>query len=60
MANPGRGWVVVKASDLSTEVVVNPPESGQFYFSTGVELARLDISDCFRVHPSFLDVIVEE
>ena len=45
MANPGRGWVVVKASDLSTEAIVDSLATGQFYFSTGVELARLDISD---------------
>ena len=45
MANPGRGWVVVKASDLSTEAIVDSLATGQFYFSTGVELVRLDISD---------------
>jgi hypothetical protein len=45
MANPGRGWVVVKASELSKEAIVDSLSTGQFYFSTGVELARLYMSD---------------
>jgi hypothetical protein len=34
-ANPGRGWVVVKAPALETRAIVNAMEDGQFYASTG-------------------------
>lgn len=37
-ANPGRGWVVVRAARLETRALVNALEAGQFYASTGVEL----------------------
>lgn len=36
--NPGRGWVVVKAPDLSAPSLVEALEEGRFYASTGVEL----------------------
>lgn len=52
--NPGRGWVVVKARELSAEPIVEALEEGSFYSSTGVELeeivvdgARLEI----RIRP---------
>ena len=45
LANPGRGWVVVRASELSAEAIVKSLATGQFYFSTGVELAGLETSD---------------
>lgn len=48
--NPGRGWVVVKASGLRAEPIMEALEAGSFYSSTGVELdeiivegARLEI-----------------
>ncbi len=44
-ANPGRGWVMVKAPELSADALVEALEMGLFYASTGVELE---------------DVIVEE
>ncbi len=37
-ANPGRGWVMVKAPYLSAEAVVRAMEAGEFYASTGVTL----------------------
>ena len=36
--NPGRGWVVVKAPDLSGASLMEGLEEGRFYSSTGVEL----------------------
>jgi hypothetical protein len=37
-ANPGRGWVSVKASALAGEEILRNLEEGLFYASTGVEL----------------------
>lgn len=37
----GRGWVMVKAKDLSAAAIVEAMEKGDFYASTGVELAAL-------------------
>lgn len=36
--NPGRGWVQVRAPELSAEAIVRAMEAGRFYASTGVEL----------------------
>ncbi len=36
--NPGRGWVVVRASELSAPALMESLEEGRFYASTGVEL----------------------
>ena len=44
MANPGRGWVVVRADELSSDAIVEGLASGDFYSSTGVELADLESS----------------
>lgn len=41
-ANAGRGWVVVKASELTAESLIGAMESGAFYASSGVEL--VDVS----------------
>ena len=43
-SNPGRGWVVVRAHELTTEAIVEGLASGNFYSSTGIELAELDVS----------------
>ena len=40
--NPGRGWVVVRATQLTQEAMLNALRSGGFYASTGVALARLE------------------
>jgi hypothetical protein len=37
-SNPGRGWVSVKAPELSTEAILSSLNSGEFYASTGVVL----------------------
>jgi len=37
-ANPGRGWVVVRARRLTAESIIKAMESGDFYASTGVVL----------------------
>ena len=37
-ANPGRGWVVVRAKTLTRESILEGLENGDFYASTGVTL----------------------
>lgn len=39
VAGPGRGWVMVRAPRLETRVLLDALERGEFYASTGVELA---------------------
>ena len=43
-ANPGRGWIVVRAEELETEALVEGLAAGNFYASTGVELADVQSS----------------
>lgn len=38
-AGPGRGWVVVRAAELAPAAILSAMERGEFYSSTGVELA---------------------
>jgi hypothetical protein len=38
LAGPGRGWVVVRAAELSARAILAAMERGDFYASTGVEL----------------------
>lgn len=44
-ANPGRGWVVVRAEILSAEAITSAMAAGDFYFSTGVELSDVQSGD---------------
>ncbi|HYG20034.1 MAG TPA: histidinol-phosphatase [Ohtaekwangia sp.] len=44
-SNAGRGWVMVKAAALTPEALIEALESGQFYASTGVTLADLEVSN---------------
>jgi hypothetical protein len=44
-ANPGRGWIVVRAAELTAEAIAAALERGDFYASTGVELLRCDVDD---------------
>ena len=37
-SNPGRGWIQVRASELSETALLQAIEAGDFYASTGVEL----------------------
>jgi hypothetical protein len=39
MSNPGRGWLRVKAKELTTSALIAAMEKGDFYASTGVELS---------------------
>jgi hypothetical protein len=41
-ANPGRGWVVVRASRLSATSIVEALEAGDFYASSGVRLKQVE------------------
>lgn len=38
LSNPGRGWIMVRAADLSAEALIEAMEKGDFYASTGVLL----------------------
>jgi hypothetical protein len=40
-ANPGRGWVVVRAPSLTREHIVAALNAGEFYASSGVELRNV-------------------
>ena len=40
-SNPGRGWVVVRAKNLSAREIVENLDNGLFYASTGVELSDI-------------------
>ncbi len=41
---PGRGWVVVRAPRLETHALLDALERGDFYASTGVELADYQVN----------------
>ena len=41
MSNPGRGWIMVKAKALTPESIIEAMEKGDFYATTGVELADI-------------------
>jgi hypothetical protein len=41
-SSPGHGWVVVRAARLTPRDIVDALERGDFYSSTGVELASLE------------------
>ncbi len=40
--NPGRGWVMVLAGELSAESLIAALEAGRFYASSGVNLRRVE------------------
>ena len=42
-SNPGRGWVVVRATHLTPEKIVAAMEAGDFYASTGVRLRDIRV-----------------
>jgi len=41
-SNPGRGWVMVRAPELTSEAIVEALANGQFYASTGVVLEEIE------------------
>ena len=50
VAGPGRGWVVVRAPRLEPDALMDALERGDFYASTGVELAEVEATpDGMRV-----------
>lgn len=53
-SNPGRGWVVVQAEELSQEAIIAGLSSGNFYASTGVTLSDLIIT------PSGISITIEQ
>jgi hypothetical protein len=45
VSGPGRGWIVVRAARLEARALLEAIERGDFYASTGVELADYTVSD---------------
>ena len=43
-ANPGRGWIMVRASELSAPALVDAIDRGDFYASTGVEVREYEVT----------------
>lgn len=43
-SNPGRGWVWVKADELTPASLIGAMEKGDFYATTGVELKNIEFS----------------
>jgi len=43
-ANPGRGWVVVRARYLDTKEIMDALDHGDFYSSSGVELTEYEVT----------------
>ena len=41
LAGPGRGWIMVRASELTPRAILSAMERGDFYATTGVELIDL-------------------
>jgi hypothetical protein len=41
VAAPGRGWIVVRAAELDLSSILSAMENGDFYSSTGIEIAEL-------------------
>ncbi len=44
-SKPGQGWVVVRAPRLEPRAIVEALDRGEFYASTGVELAEYTVTD---------------
>ena len=41
-SNPGRGWIMVHATDLSAKSLINAMEAGEFYATSGVLLKKVE------------------
>ena len=54
VAGPGRGWVVVRSPSLEARAILGALEAGDFYASTGVELAD------YRTTPTSMTVTVNK
>jgi hypothetical protein len=55
-SNPGRGWVVVRAPELTTQAIVKAMEAGDFYASSGVRLKDIR----FRTNTLAIEIDAEE
>ena len=42
---PGKGWVMVRVAELTPDAVCSALEQGDFYSTTGVELADVQVTD---------------
>lgn len=57
-SQPGRGWVVVRATELSGDAIVEAMQRGDFYASSGVELEDVVVGDGrYEVHVAARDGI---
>jgi predicted metal-dependent phosphoesterase TrpH len=45
LANPGRGWIMVRASELTPKAILSAIEKGNFYGTNGVVLRSVDVTD---------------
>jgi hypothetical protein len=49
--NPGRGWIMVRAAELSAETILTAARRGDFYASSGVSLTDVLVdADQYQVH----------
>ncbi len=53
-ANPGRGWVFVRADSLSEQTILSALKQGEFYASTGIELTDVTTT------PSVVSIKIQE
>ena len=44
-SNPGRGWVMVRANELSPDAITNAIYQGDFYATSGVILNKVEVSN---------------
>jgi hypothetical protein len=44
-SNPGRGWIMVRATELTPRALITAMEKGDFYATTGVALNELDFKN---------------
>ncbi|MFN2458481.1 MAG: PHP domain-containing protein [Chitinophagaceae bacterium] len=44
-SNPGRGWIMVRATELKPAALIAAMEMGDFYSTTGVEIKKLDFNN---------------
>jgi hypothetical protein len=45
MSTPGRAWVMVRSARFTEDAIVSAMERGDFYASTGVELAEYQVTE---------------
>lgn len=44
-SNPGRGWIMVRATELTAGALISAMEKGDFYSTTGVELQEVQFTN---------------